>query len=397
MMTVETFRQLMGTTPSWFDQWLGFLEPQIVTVSDLCSANPVDPGAPPAPITAPVFGLPALPNPDFFNWALEKMQYFEFTKVCVCSTSFPTCNTVTPWTADTSTYTPGTGTTVNLFTANTSGQINQIIVKTKPGWSVNTTLYIWDNATTVLLSSQSWPTPHATGFNTINLATPVAVTAGHQYAVGIDMSGQNWEYSANSLWTANTDFTPQGLCTVGTFGTYCNAAGGANAVQMFPVLCTNTPTATIVPTQPTSIILPTSPTCSTTGDICSILSQIQTQVQSIYGLLTIFQRRERPFAWIPGSLTIGLTGHGTIAVQDIIGAIVSVTSVPIAWGQTTDVPARGIPAYGSIQWSDGTNYSDWELIHYRHQLLTAPSWATTLSYSLKPGITASITPISPEA
>jgi len=113
--------------------------------------------------------------------------------------------------------------------------------------------------------------------------------------------------------------------------------------------------------------------------------------------LDLIQRRLLPFAWITGTPSAGLTGTGTIAVQDALGVIVNITAVPGGWGQTFETPPRKIPSMGSLQADDGTVYTDNFQLHYTNEIIMIEaSWATAIRYNLRPGVTATITPILPE-
>jgi hypothetical protein len=396
MLTIETFKRLMGSQPSWFDEWLGFLTPQIATVSDLCAANPTDPGPPPAPISVPAFGLPALPNPAFFNWALQKMQYYEFTQVCVCNAgSPPTCNDVTPYSGSPTAFSTGPHTLGVEFTANTPGPLGQVAFDVGTGWTPNAQLYLWDAATTSLIHTELVTHTWVSGHNVLTLATPQTLTVGHNYFLTIDYAGGNWQYYAPpSAQTGDTRFTPIQSGQNPGFGTYPLAVS-TEWYAMYPILCSLAPTPAVVPTQPSGIILPPPLACSTNGDICAILNQIQSAVQATYQLQTLMQRRETPFAWIAGT-PVPVTGHGTLAVQDIIAVAVAVTAHPGTWGYTSDTPPRFIPMLGEIQASDGTLYQDFQQVHYLSMIVPIPSWATRVAYSFKPGVSVTLTPLSPE-
>lgn len=141
---------------------------------------------------------------------------------------------------------------------------------------------------------------------------------------------------------------------------------------------------------------PTAPTCASYQDICNALQNIDNRLQVSYAFQQMEQRRLLPFAWIAQTPATGLSGHGVLAVQDIIGVTVSLTTVPSGHGATPDTPARGIPTYGAIQATDGTFFDDWRQIHYLHEIFSIPSWATGISYSLRTGVVATLTPLNPE-
>jgi hypothetical protein len=111
-------------------------------------------------------------------------------------------------------------------------------------------------------------------------------------------------------------------------------------------------------------------------------------------MITLIQRQSLPFAFVYGTPQPGLTGTGSISVQGAIGVDVQLTTIPGAWGYTSETPRRLIPSAGSIQASDGVTYTDNYQLHYQHQVIEfdAP-WATTVRYNIRSGFVATLTPV----
>jgi len=121
------------------------------------------------------------------------------------------------------------------------------------------------------------------------------------------------------------------------------------------------------------------------------------QIALLKQRLDLIQRRLLPFAWIAGTPSTGLTGHGTIAVQDVLGCIVTVTTIPVKWGHTWESPARYIPSLGVIRGVKTPNGDEAHWIHYKDEIvLLNDPWATTIHYDFGAGVIATITPILPE-
>lgn len=399
-MTVETWKQMTGQQSTWFDTWLGWLEPQVVKVSDLCAANPSDPGNPSLALLSDAISNPAIGVPELLNYALAKMQYFEFSQVCVCNVSGSsglTCTDVPPYVGSSSGFSTGPHTLGVGFEPTGPYYLSKVAFDIGTGWVTSNELYLWDTVSHALLYHETIPNTWSAGHNVHTLATPQLLISGHSYILTIDYTGGNWlEYPTATAQTANPRMTPQFSAENPSAGTYPTDQFTTQWYAMYPILCDNSPTPVAQPAQPSNSIIPVPVACSTNGDICSILNQIQQQIQNNYALLTLFQRRSLPFAWIAGTPSAGLTGSGTITVQDIIGCTVSVTAHPAGWGFTADNPKRYIPSMGAIQASDGIVYDDWRQLHYLSELFSIPSWATKINYSLRTGITATITPLSPE-
>lgn len=102
-----------------------------------------------------------------------------------------------------------------------------------------------------------------------------------------------------------------------------------------------------------------------------------------------------PESYVLGTTHTGLTGSGTIAVPALFGAWVQLTTVPAHTGVSWETPTRYIPAQGRIMWSDLNGDDEGTLIHMPTQLVWSKNRTNQfLRYSFRPGIVASVTPIT---
>jgi hypothetical protein len=240
------------------------------------------------------------------------------------------------------------------------------------------------------------------GWNQLLFSTPLALTSGVQYwfvfrrdSTGGTVDGyyQTSGYTpyASQVTFDNWIYQPWDLSSTTITTTETGIDG---------IICTNPP-APYAPTPPDVPVtsIPDVPTasCTTVGDLCALFQPTIADISLLTWQLNLLQQRLLPFAWIVGTPVTGLTGTGAIAVLDILGVIVSITTLPSGWGQTAETPGRKIPAMGSIQADDGTVYTDNHQVHYVEQIiLLQASWATSVRYNFRPGIVATVTPILPE-
>ena len=121
-------------------------------------------------------------------------------------------------------------------------------------------------------------------------------------------------------------------------------------------------------------------------------------LEAIMRMLTVIQRSYAPFGYVLGTSSSGLTGTGSVSVSRCIGVKVAVTAYP-----PTDQVLPGNPSYikdlGWISMSE----TDGMIQEYRIAR-AAFTWfpelaplADHINYFLQPGVTATITPIFPEA
>jgi hypothetical protein len=250
-----------------------------------------------------------------------------------------------------------------------------------------------DNFTTVTL---------AAGWNTVYFSAPLTLTvaATYEFIIRRSVSGNTMD----TYYQTTAPSTPSGMSSLQArilpWNLSTDNPDSPNNYGVDPIICAASPAAYAPAPPPLPITsvpdIPTA-TCTTVGDLCGIFQPTVLDLSLLTQRLDLLQRRLLPFAWIAGTPVTGLTGTGAIAVQDILGVIVSFTTVPASWGHTAETPARRIPSLGSIQADDGTAYTDNFQLHYSTQvvMLNAP-WATSVRYNIRTGCVATITPLLPE-
>jgi hypothetical protein len=125
---------------------------------------------------------------------------------------------------------------------------------------------------------------------------------------------------------------------------------------------------------------------------------ITQMLNNIYSTVTLLQRQLAPFAYVPGAAHAGLTGHGSFAVQGLLGAKIVITSDPTTLGETGFSPVELFDR-GYITWGTADGYPQSERLERTNQLsLPARASAfTSLAYDLHPGVTVTITELVREA
>jgi hypothetical protein len=381
--------------------WLMYaLKPVLVNVANFCAVEPEQPVYPgDAAVVA------ALWNPVsrtlLVDYLEKSLLWWEWSQLCQCNASgTPACETqLYSHGSNLATTNNGTDRHVALhFYATVSGL-------TLWGMDVNSNAaqdarIYWLDIPTTIDTFQT--VTLAAGWNRVYFTTPLALTAGQQYAVGLTSTpaGANFGMYINGSQTHHYagDLADNGWY----FGPVDFSVSNPSTAEfgIDPVICVGSPTAyTPTPPDPPVTSIPDVPTasCTTIGDLCRIFQPTIADISVLTWQLNLMQQRLLPFAWIVGTPVTGLTGTGAIAVQDILGVLVSITTLPSGWGQTAETPGRKIPAVGSIQADDGTVYTDNHQVHYVEQiiLLQAP-WATSIRWNFRPGVVATITPILPE-
>ena len=102
-----------------------------------------------------------------------------------------------------------------------------------------------------------------------------------------------------------------------------------------------------------------------------------------------------PTGYVLGTANAGLTGSGNIAVPQLFGALVQLTTVPSTWGRTYQSPTGYVPSPGSIWFSDLNGDEGPHYVHNPAQLIFSENRTNLLlRYSFRPGIVATITPIT---
>lgn len=171
------------------------------------------------------------------------------------------------------------------------------------------------------------------------------------------------------------------------------------------------------PTIATSIQVATSHTVSGSGDspdcfltglcdtpaggqmapCCAPDSYAATTLQAILSLATLVQRQAAPFGYIASTAHAGLTGSGSFAVLDLIGAKVELTTVSTYVGVEEATPDVFFEA-GWVSWGGLDGYSARELVT-ASPMLSFPVLAgqyISIAYNFPVGVVATITELDRE-
>lgn len=123
-----------------------------------------------------------------------------------------------------------------------------------------------------------------------------------------------------------------------------------------------------------------------------------TLIQHILDQVNQIQRFEVPFAYVKAASVAGLTGSGTITIQRAIGVQIQITSSP-----PTNTTLPGTPPYVfDLGWCSFIETDG--MIEEKRVAQTNLTWfprlaplANQIGYFFSPGVTATITPLLPEA
>lgn len=306
-MDRSTWATMVGAATTWFDQWLAFLQPQVVKVSDLVAANPDDPPLPsPADLIAAI-SPPYLGIPSVLNYMLAKLQYYEFTQVAVCNTGVPS-----GW------CTQRTGTWANAAAG------PQASTCAGGPWSYYSE---YPDANYVFPSGQhhaKWtmagtaPQGLCVAWHTnVNAESNIHFNAGDPLVWEADFSTSATFFQLafrGDVYHAS-DMAGRSVTIL-----YKNAASEAACGAPGP------PPTPVNPSQPVTIVIPPTLTCGTTADLCTAVRQLDQRLTQIYSLLTIVQRHSVPFAYVPGAVHSGLTGTGSFAISGLLGLRIQLSS-----------------------------------------------------------------------
>jgi hypothetical protein len=174
----------------------------------------------------------------------------------------------------------------------------------------------------------------------------------------------------------------------------------------WPVYCECTP-GTPTPTPPPPLILPAPPgvadgppstlVCSN-SDLCAALNSLviqlnalSSQIVRVDSTVTLMQRQNVPFAYVPGAVHSGLTGAGTFAVQGILGLSVNATAKP-GYLSSDMAPVQSWFKLGELSWGTADGWLARRIVtHDPHLYLGIEGDITAVAYEFEPGVTATIT------
>jgi hypothetical protein len=186
--------------------------------------------------------------------------------------------------------------------------------------------------------------------------------------------GKFWQALQATMWPYFCE------CTAGP--------SGSTPPVPFPTPSPTAPPA--APSGPINIGCDDQDLCTSLNALARQLTAMSGQVAQLRSDVTLIQRQEVPFAYVPGPSFTGLTGSGTLTVQGILGANVAISSSP-SWMTSTMAPVASVWKYGEIAFgtSDGWLRRD-VITHNPHLLLRVSGAVTRLAYTFEPGVTASI-------
>jgi hypothetical protein len=130
---------------------------------------------------------------------------------------------------------------------------------------------------------------------------------------------------------------------------------------------------------------PIGPPCPPDPTMLGLLYQI-------LDMATLIQRQAVPFAYVASTVHSGLTGSGELAVADLLGVLVELTTVPATLGRVAGDPTRLFDAgWLALGTADGWGWR--QPVETALKLaLPAPSGLyTRIGYSLQVGVVARIT------
>lgn len=141
--------------------------------------------------------------------------------------------------------------------------------------------------------------------------------------------------------------------------------------------------------------------CSGTGPLvlntpcCPPDPSVDIRLRSIQDMLQFLMDQTKP-RYTPGTVHTGITGSGTLAISNLVGVHVDITS-----GVPTNPQLPGVPPYEfSVGWmsvSEPNGMLDEKRITRQHQvwLSGVTPYATVFGYYLNPGFTINVTELIP--
>src|SRR5689334_484952 len=154
---------------------------------------------------------------------------------------------------------------------------------------------------------------------------------------------------------------------------------------------------------PSSVSLSVLYSCtgSTAGGVatpCPPDPAVAAMLNQIYQLLTLIQRQQVPFAFIPGTSHTGLSGSGEITFSSILGAKVNPSAIPNWSGLSVGDPDE-LWLDSWIAWGNADGFISREFLTHA-PYISMPRYAgqfTRLGYTLAPGVTVDITELIRES
>jgi hypothetical protein len=391
------WEQVTGASSSWFDFLLEILPTTYIDVDALCALNLDDPVLPSPPNLAAAFANFPSYLSELFEYVRAKLRYAAFAQACVCNSppAFSCTTLLThPWSGATSTavsndsfgveFVPSVNTWIYggylEFSGIGGGAIQHGVV---------------ESGGAALSHIENVPSP-ATGDATYFFASPQLLLAGHTYKYFYRFPGSGYSIRYDSFNT--TPATVSGVYY--SQHVYENPAGSGwlphtpFTTSPDPIFCPPAGTPPIPVVDPAPPDLPVAPpwSCTTIGDVCARLFQMNIKLDWIIRKLDLMPQLNLPLGYVVGTVHSGLTGTGNIVVSGIRGLHVSVTTIPATWGRMAATPPRYIPALATIQVGTSSDLQEATWIHYAEQLIyPVDSAQTEVRYNFRPGVTATVT------
>lgn len=262
-------------------------------------------------------------------------------------------------------------------------------------------LVVWNRSTNSLTYQEDFAYA-GSGYQRYLFTTPPSLTNGETYDTYYVLASFTNTLETTTAPGSNPLYSfLRPTYDIGSTGHSNTTAGTWQPIS--PIICTGgapAPPATIPPA-PSTVTTPTGfpsppvgPSCTTIQDVCNELAIVYSKLLATQTQLDLLQKVAAPSTYATGIPSTGLTGDGSLPVSGILGLSVTLTTVPVTWGFTDDVPRRLIPKVGSIRYSLIGSPSDERQLHYDNQLLLdVPPFTDHIVYSFRDGIVATITPL----
>lgn len=134
--------------------------------------------------------------------------------------------------------------------------------------------------------------------------------------------------------------------------------------------------------------------CPPDPNIATAIALLQSDIANMRAQVDLIQRQAAPFAYIEDDAITGLTGHGHVDVQGLLGCLITIEELPDDAG-LVDGDTQEVFADSWINWANASDATPREWIRGFSQL-SFPRNAgvyTRISYTLRPGVQIAITPL----
>jgi hypothetical protein len=127
------------------------------------------------------------------------------------------------------------------------------------------------------------------------------------------------------------------------------------------------------------------------GPCCAPDERLVAQINSILTAVTLLQRQTAPFGYVYGANHTALSGDGSIAVSDLIGVSIDVTTLPGSYGEMIGTPTE-LFGLGFVTLGTADGWESSRRIDHDGTLFLpgAAGVFTLIGYTLRPGVVVSI-------